>query len=131
MFIRKIESDIPVLYKDVPTFPLGIKDAFDELYSHFAGRHFYGISHMDDAGNVIYKAAAAGSAVEAAQYGYDAFTIPAGDWLAEKVTDWMSKIDSFKDIFGQLMQDARYDPTVDCVEWYIDDVEMLIMVKCR
>ena len=132
MFVYHLEKDVPVLYKDVPTFPLGIKEAFDELYGRFRGRNFYGISHMDNKGQEIYKAAVATvSDVEPAQYGYSSFTIPKGDWLAEKVTGWMSKTDQLKDYFAQLMKDPRFDPSVDCVEWYMDDKEMLVMVKCK
>lgn len=132
MFLYHLEKDVRVLYKDVPTFPLGIKEAFDELYGRFRGRNFYGISHMDKSGRVIYKAAVETFGTqEPEQYGYRSFIIPKGDWLAEKVTGWMSKTDQLKEHFGQLMKDPRFDPSVDCVEWYKDEKEMLVMVKCR
>ncbi|UYQ93407.1 hypothetical protein MKQ68_25325 [Chitinophaga horti] len=130
MFVHHLDQDITVFYRDVPSFPAGIKEAFDELYEKFEGRNYYGLSHMDVDGRVIYKAAAEGTLQEAAQYGYGTTSIPKGDWLTEKVTDWMSKTDSIKDVFGQLMNDPRFDPAYECVEWYVSDDEMWCMVRC-
>lgn len=132
MFIFKLEKDIPVLYTDVPSFPLGIKEAFDELYSKFGECDYYGISHMDAHGRVVYKAAAAVlSPDEEAKQGYGSFTISKGEYLAEVVIDWMSKTESLKNVFKQLMADPRFDNTHDCVEWYKSDEEMLCLVKCK
>lgn len=132
MFIFKLDKNISTLYKDVPNFPMGIKDAFDELYDKFEGRDYYGISHMDADCRIIYKAAAAElTPGEGEKNGYKTFTISKGEYLAEPITDWMSKMDNIKEVFGQLMADPRFDNTHDCVEWYKSDEEMLCLVKCK
>lgn len=131
MFVHHLDKDITVLYKDVPSFPAGIKDAFDELYGEFPGRNFYGLSHMDDGGRIVYKAAAEASGSEAAQFGYATTVIPQGDWLVEPIIDWMDKMESFKEVFGALMADPRFDATHNCVEWYQSDTEVWCMVRVK
>lgn len=125
-------KDISIFCKRVPTFPTGIKEAFDALSKSVngpKGRDFYGISYMEK-GQIVYKAAV--SALEneqASQYDCEAFTISKGDYLGKTLHEWMSKTDQIKDVFMELMQDKRMDQTYPCIEWYKTDLEMICMVK--
>ncbi|WP_276483482.1 hypothetical protein [Paraflavitalea pollutisoli] len=130
MFIHHLEQDIPVLCKEVPTFPEGIQAAFEELCVKVPDRVYYGLSHMENSGRIVYQAAAVGTEQEAAKLGYSASVIPQGDWLVESIDGWMEKIDGIKDVFGRLMSDPRFDPAYECVEWYRTDTEMWCMVRC-
>lgn len=127
-----LPNNIPLIIKEVPEFPDGIKAAFDELYEKFQGREYYGLSHMGANGNIIYKAAAEEqSAGEAAGSGYREDTILKGDYIAEEIVDWMSRTHLMKEAFDRLMKNERFDDTHDCVEWYQSDDKMLCMVRCK
>lgn len=115
----------------VKTFPMGIKEAFDQLYETFGGnRAYYGVSWMDDKGGIIYYAMApALSDTEEQLTGYEKFTIPKGNYRAETVKDWMSKTDSIKDVFHRLTVGIKPNENHPCIEWYQSDEEMHCMVK--
>lgn len=131
MEIIPLKKDIKVFYSDVPGFPNGIKEAFDELYQKGGGRDYYGISYMDEQGKVIYKAAAAEQYDgEGKELGFEkAMSIQKGDYLTLTYRNWMQAPHKIKDYFEQLMQDPRFDDTHPCVEWYKSDDEVWIMVK--
>ena len=129
-----VKNDIKVLCKLIPTFPDGIQEGFDELAERFGKKDngFYGISYMDENGKIIYYVAISISLIDqAAKKEYESFTIPKGDYLSVTMVDWMSKTDEMKDIFGDLMQDPRFDDSVPCIEWYENDKEMQCWVKMK
>ena len=128
-----IQYDIRVFGRQVITFPLGVKNVFDELVNTVPerlNRSFYGLSHLDTEGNVIYYAAVEEYvAGEGKKLGYDYYTIEKGEYLSVAIKDWHSKTDSIKDVFHEMMQDKRFDNITPCVEWYKSDQEMICMVK--
>ena len=128
-----IQHDIRVFGRQVMTFPSGIKEAFDELVnavSEGLNRSYYGLSHPDTRGNVMYYAAVEEYAVgEGKKLGYDYYTIGRGDYLCVTVKDWHSKTGCIKDVFHEMMQDKRVDNITPCVEWYKNDEEMVCMLK--
>lgn len=126
-------QDIQVLCKRVD-FPIGIEAGFKELAEKFGmdDRTFYGISTMDENYKVLYDAAVSTKdGDDELAKAYIPFTIPRGEYLSETITDWMQKTDSFKVVFGELMQSPEYDPNFPCVEWYIDDKKMMCWVKMK
>lgn len=122
---------IKLIGTHVKTFPIGIKEAFDQLYQTFgSNRAYYGISWMDDKGGIIYYAMApALSPEEEMLTGYEKFTMPPGTYRTESIKDWMSKTDSIKDVFMRLTVGIKPDKNHPCIEWYQSDDEMLCMVK--
>ena len=132
MEVLTINEDIPIVCKLIPTFPLQIKEGFDELAEKFGmeERAFYGISKMDADCNIIYMAAVTEvKPAEGEPYGYTQLTIPKGEYLSETIHNWMSKTDQIKDIFGRLMEEPVFDDSFWCVEWYKSDDEMMCMVR--
>lgn len=115
----------------VKTFPMGIKEAFDQLYETLGDkRAYYGVSWMDEKGAIVYYAMApALSDTEEQLTGYEKLTIPKGNYRTETVKDWMSKTDSIKDVFHRLTAGIKPDENHPCIEWYQSDDEMLCMVK--
>lgn len=129
----KLDSDLKVFGKQVITFPLGIKEAFDHLMAIVPDanrRSYYGLSRLDDQGGVLYYAAVQESHKGEAQlYGMECYTIPEGKYSAVTITNWMQKTDCIKDVFHELMQGECADLTTLCVEWYKSDAEMMCMMK--
>ena len=130
-----LKNDLKVFGKEVPTFPRGVSDAFHQLITIIpdgSNRAYYGLSHMDETGKIIYKAAAEEKyAGEAEKYNCDRYIIEKGEYLAVTLADWRGKTDCIKDMFHDMMEDDRADKTKEVVEWYKTDTEMLCLVKMR
>jgi hypothetical protein len=130
-----LKNDLKVFGTEVATFPLGIKEAFSALLNLIPDgfkRSYYGISYMDEKGKIIYMATAEEkNKGEAEKYNCKRYTIEKGEYLAEEISDWLKKVDCIKDIFHDMMQDARADNTKPVVEWYKTQTEMLCLVKMK
>ena len=131
MELYKQTDDIPLIGIEVKTFPQGVKEAYDSLIETLgAERSYYGLSWMDERNNVIYYAMAReGFPGEGKLHGYESFVIPKGDYKTEAIHDWLSKTDSIKSIFQNLMGNNNADRNHPCIEWYKSDNEMLCMVR--
>ena len=130
-----LKRDIKVFGLQVIRFPQGVSEAFDELV-HIVpeglNRSYYGISKMDSNGSILYYAAVEETVDgEGKKYGYDYYTIEHGKYLSVAVKDWRSNIACIKDIFHDMVQDKRFDPTKPCIEWYKNESEMLCMLKTK
>lgn len=135
MEIYDLKNDIAAIGFQVKTFPQGIGEAFDSLYKILPDgptRSYYGISWMTSDGAIVYNVAATEkSDDDAAKYNYERFIIEKGQYLTITVKGWMTKIDSIKEVFGELMRDKRVDDSKSCVEWYKSDDEMMCMIKMK
>jgi len=131
-----INSNIKVFGINVKTFPAGIGAAFDELISKTGdaagARNYYGISYLNNNGEVIYKAVAAEKTEgEAAKYGYTESEIEKGEYLCKALKNWQTQTGCIKDLFHEMMEDENADRTKPCIEWYKSDDEMLCLVKSK
>ena len=130
-----LKSDLKVFGKEVRTFPLGVAEAFHELITMIpdgSHRAYYGISHIDEMGKIIYKAAAEENyAGEAEKYNCKRYLIEKGEYLAVSITNWRDNTDCIKDAFHDMMEDDRADKTGEVVEWYKTETEMLCLVKVK
>jgi predicted transcriptional regulator YdeE len=133
MEIYHLQKDISVFGKQVETFPMGVKKAFDDLISAVPDvlqRLHYGLSHMTPDGKIIYIAASAEKQEgEAEKLHYSRYVIEKGEYLSVTLKNWMSKTDCIKNIFHEMMQDSRADLTKQVVEWYQTEEEMICLVK--
>lgn len=129
----KIENDIRVFGREVPTFPDGIKEAFTTLFEMIPdgrNRSYYGVSYMDDKGKIIYKVEAEEKYEgEAEKCNCERYIIEKGDYLAVTLENWRNQTGCIKDIFHEMMKDERADMITPVVEWYKSDDEMLCLVK--
>jgi uncharacterized damage-inducible protein DinB len=127
-----LKEDIAVFGKEVPTFPLGIAEAFDSLAAMLPegdSRPFYAISKCID-GKVSYKAAALQTFEgEAAQYGCERYTIEKGEYLSVAVKEWRQKISTIRAVFDHILKDDLVDRRSPAIEVYKNHNEMLCMVK--
>ena len=127
-----LDQDLKVFGVEVKTFPVGIKEAFDELISKLAPaneRTYYGISTCTQEGMVYIAATDATIEGEGEKYGYKNYIVEKGEYLAVTMLDWMKKTASIKSVFEEMVQDTRADRTKPCVEIYKNDNEMVCMVK--
>jgi hypothetical protein len=133
MEIYQINEDIKVVGKQVTTFPEGIGEMFDSLMKMFPDgrqRNWYGVSYMTADFKIIYKAMAEEKkSDDAKEYNLESYTIEKGDYLSIAITGWQTKLDTIKDVFGELMRDSRTDKSSPCVEWYKTDQELLCLMK--
>ena len=129
----KITEDIKTFGVRVKTFPTGIGEAFDKLSKELEkgmSRPWYGISWMDDKGNVIYYANSAELFPgEADKYTYETLVIEKGDYYSDGVKNWRSNLECIKDVFHDMMESGKTDSRKPCIEWYKSDDEMLCLIK--
>jgi len=128
-----LTSDINVICVTASSFPEGIKDAYHRLSSLIGAtgtRKFFGISYGDGDKNIIYKAAAEETSEgEAAKLGCERFTIQKGEYISEYIADFMKHIPAMGESFREMCRDPRIDSNGYCVEMYIDNGDVICMVK--
>lgn len=128
-----IEKDIQVFGKPVPSFPMGIKYAYDslvEIVPDALRRSYYGLSRFDEKGSIIYFATVEEAYPgEGKIYHLDTHSVEKGEYISAVVLNWYTKTDSIKEVFHELMQHPQADLTKSCVEWYKSDYEMLCMIR--
>ena len=124
-------EDLTLFGIQVKTFPNGITEAFEMLVERFGKeRSYFGISWMDENQRVIYYAMVSELVKgEGNKYHYEKLTISEGEYHSETIHNWMSKLDSIKDVFHGLMSDSMPDKNHPCVEWYKSEEEMLCMIR--
>ena len=131
--IYKLNEDVQTFCVMAHAFPgdaQGCHARLRALLPTTAGRVFYGISHGDADGNIIYRAAVAEKFEgEAEQYSCERFTILAGQYLSQTIMQWQQNMGSMGAIFQEMIHDPRLDPMGYCVEWYKSDTELLCMAK--
>ena len=133
METTRLNEDLYVRCATVTTFPQGISEAFDKLMVDFppaSNRNYYGISWMDEQFKIVYKVAAnITEPAEAQKPGYEEYVIPKGRYLSEKIENWMQQLPKISETFGKMMEAPDFDKNAACVEWYIDDDQMICMAK--
>lgn len=131
MKLFTLQQDLTLIGIHVKSFPMGIKEAFDGLYTTYGTtRAYYGLSWMNDDNEVEYYAMALQASPGAAQdKHFETITIKKGDYRTETIHGWMSKTGSIKDVFHNLMGENKTSRDNPCIEWYKSDDELVCMVK--
>ncbi|HLY70374.1 MAG TPA: hypothetical protein VKR53_11645 [Puia sp.] len=93
------------------------------------GRIYYGISWMDQNGDIIYKAAVNElENGEAEKFGWESFTIRKGTYISEVVADFMKNISGVRETFMRLLKVPHLDTNGYWVEIYFDQKDVRCMV---
>jgi hypothetical protein len=83
-------------------------------------------------GQIIYKAAAEELYdSEAAKLGLDIFMIRKGKYISEMIRDWSNNERKIGEIFQQLLQYPDVAKDGYCLEEYINDRDVLLMVTLK
>jgi hypothetical protein len=129
----ELDNDISVMCVQADSFPQGIQTAFEKLGSAISdtnNRTFFGISHADKNGNIIYKAAAWEKYEgEGESHCLETFRIKKGVYMGELISDFRENISLIGNTFHKLLKDPRLDRDSYCLEWYKDDRDVLCLVK--
>jgi hypothetical protein len=127
-----IEKDIKVLYVEATSFPAGVGGAFTKLHSLLqdaAGRTHYGVSHMNQSGQIVYKAAVEESFPgEGEQLGCETLIIRKGTYASELLIDWKKDESIIGRTFQQLLQHPDLDKKGYCLEIYKNGKDVLCLV---
>lgn len=133
MELYSLPNDITTVCVTASPFPTGIGEAFQKLEKLIEtrdGRTFYGISRPEGGGSIIYRAAVNELIEgEASTLNGESFVIKAGTYLSETVLDWKQDEITIGSTFQVLLQDPRIDHNGACVEIYLNDVDVICMVR--
>ncbi len=131
----KLEEDILVFCKTATSFPGGIKEAHESLHrlvSFSTARRYFGLSWMNEAGDIIYKAAGEElTPGEFSKHGLETFTIRKGEYIYIDVKNFMQNVPAIGQAFDQLKSDKRIDPQGVALEWYLNETDVRCMIRIR
>ncbi len=130
---RIIKNDITALCVTARSFPEGIADAFEQIYSLMPSkdRLLIGLSKPNREGSIIYKAGFELLEGESSVKGLEEILIPSGNYLCHSIRGFAENPFLIKYAFDELLQDARLDPNGFCLELYVKPNEVWCMVPCR
>lgn len=135
MEIYNLDRDIPIFCLTAESFPLGILPAHEKLHTlvpYSPKRNYFGISHPDPKGTIIYKAAAEEIKTgEAAGLNLETMIIQQGHYLSLFISNFHEDVQKIGKAFRQMIADPRIDPRGFCVEWYLNEKDVRCMVKLQ
>jgi hypothetical protein len=128
------ENDIHVFCLPAKSFPHDVSATHDELHKLLLpaeDRKFFGISHAESSGKIIYKAAAEILAVDKHEdYQLEIFKIKKGEYLSIYLKNYYLDIPSVERAFKELLKHPAIDPNGYCLEMYPNDGrDIVCMVK--
>ncbi len=132
-----IVKDIPVLYISAKSFPQGVQEAFEKLHALVSNqdqRRYFGISHPDKNGKILYKACTEELSIgEAEKYSCDRFIIRKGKFYSLEIKNHMNDPQNMGAAFGKLLHQPGIDPQGYCLECYSKymDPDVICMVGLK
>jgi hypothetical protein len=129
----QLENDIPVYWIEAVSFPEGIvaaQEAIHAISPFIEKRRFFGISRPEKNKGIVYRAAVEELQVgEAEKYGCERFVIPKGVYVSQKIYQYSKHPHAIGKAFDQLTHVTGIDPHGYCIEWYLNDDDILCMVR--
>jgi hypothetical protein len=86
------------------------------------------LSRPED-GNIVYRAAAELRPGEGSKFQSDTMVIKKGNYISTTVKDYMKDLLQIGKAFNELLLHTDLDPHGFCVEWYVNDKEVICMVR--
>jgi len=131
-----LEQDIKVFYVTAKSFPEGIMEAHEKLYSMvpFAnnGRRYFGVSRPENNTGIVYRAAAEELFQnEAEQHDCETLVIRKGKYLSITVHNYTKDVSQIGKAFQQILFQTGLDPEGYCVEWYLNDKDVKCMIRLK
>ncbi len=129
-----IDKDIPLMQLPASSFPDGIDAAHKKLHALVpsqTGRKYYGLSRPEN-GAIAYKAAAEEMYPgEAAALQLETILLKKGNYVSIRINHFMRQLPAIKTSFEKLLSTADLDPEGYCVEWYVNDTDMICMLRLK
>lgn len=133
MEIFTLDSDVKVFCETAISYPGGIVKAHQELRSivpFAAERRYFGISHPNEKGVVIYKAATEEIYQgEAEELGCETFTIERGQYISLLIPDYIYDDQSIAKAFQVLSAHPDIVPEGYCIEIYLNEKDVRCMIR--
>jgi len=128
-----LEDDIKVFCETAKSFPDGIMEAHKELESIIScskQRRYFGISSRNAKGIITYDAAAEEIYQgEAEELGCEKFVIESGQYISLLIENYISDVSAIVKAFQLLMAYPGIDPQGYCIEWYLNENDVMCMVR--
>ena len=128
-----LEDDIKVFCETAKSFPDGIMEAHKELESIIScskQRRYFGISSRNSKGIITYDAAAEEIYQgEAEELGCEKFVIESGQYISLLIENYVSDVSAIVKAFQLLMAYPGIDPQGYCIEWYLNENDVMCMVR--
>lgn len=132
-----LKQDVEVVFLKVHNFPTDVPATYEKLHSLITdnpNRRYFGISHSDKTGKILYKAAAE-------ILPSDNFTnnelekciIVKGNFAAKYIVNHFKDSKCIGDTFRELLRDPKLDPKGYCLEVYKNytDLDVYCMVRLK
>lgn len=127
-----LPNDINVFYVRAKSFPAGIAESYEKLHSIVpmsSERKYFGLSRPED-GVIQYKAAAEElNEGEAEKFNCEKLVVKKGKYKSITIKDYTKNISSIGEAFQKILALPGLDPEGYCVEWYLNDKEVICMVR--
>jgi hypothetical protein len=130
-----ISDNIEVIFLTATKFPEDVPATYERLHALIPNnplRRYFGISHPDVTGTIIYKAAAE---ILPSDHFTNAelqeFTIAKGDFAAQYIVNHFQDSNCIGNAFQELLKHPQLDPSGYCLEVYKDytDIDVHCMVR--
>ena len=135
MELFTISQNIAVVFLKVPQFPKEVPATYEKLHGLLPdnpNRRYFGISHPDKTGSILYKAAAEILASDNfTNTEWQQFTITKGDFAAKYIVNHFQDSNCIGSTFQELLQHPKLDPNGYCLEVYKNytDLDVHCMVR--
>lgn len=130
-----VDKDVTVMCITAKSFPDGVLQAHQKLHALVPpgnNRRYYGLSRPEKTVIIYHAAAEQLEDNEASEFGLHTITIKKGRYISITIKDFMSDISSIGRAFEQLLQEPdQLDPEGYCVEEYINDIDVICMVRLK
>lgn len=130
-----LNEDIKVMCITAESFPNGVLAAHQKLHALFPldkQRRYFRISRPNEKRDIIYKAAVEEiTDGEAEKFGIEAFNLKKGTFISELVPDFMTDISQIGKIFEKLLNQPNIDTNGYCLEMYINETDVRLMVGIK
>lgn len=127
------DKDIKVFYITATSFPDGALAAHQKLHALIpftTDRRYFGVSRPENGMQIIYKAAAEElEPGEGEKLKLETLILKKGKYISLIIHDFIKDIPAIQKTFNLLISQPDIDPQGYCVEEYIDQKDMLCMVK--
>jgi hypothetical protein len=124
-----ILEPVDVMYVEAEGGLSGIRQAWKELeskLSNLGGRRFYGTYQISDK---VYRACVSIIREEEPElFKLQAWTIPGGKYLRERLSDWSKKPEKMGEIFESMAQERESDRSRPSIEFYRSQQEVILFL---
>jgi hypothetical protein len=130
----KTEKDIKVYCIQAKSFPDGVSEAFQKMYSLIEfppQRRNFGISRPEK-GEIVYRVASEELIKgDLEKHNLTEFIIPRGEYIGIEIKNFRKDLSSIKKTFDEILANPDIDPNGYCIEEYKGTEDVFCMVRLK